>query len=130
MVEALCSHRRLVREPALHLVGDGERGQQLAAGGIRILGRGEHGREVVARVAGLAGGEVGVVEIEVADERSVVERGTVGGTPAAADQRAERAAAEVVELGADRADGPSLQRAKRAAERVEDADLQLFACGA
>ena len=81
-------------------------------------------------MAGLAGREVGVVEVEVADERAVVERGAVGRGPAAADQGAERAAAEVVELGADRSDGRRVERAERAAERVEDADLQLFARGA
>jgi hypothetical protein len=81
-------------------------------------------------MAGLAGREVGVVEVEVADERPVVERGPVRGRPAAADQGAERAAAEICDLGADRADGRRVERAKGAAERVEDADLQLFARGA
>ena len=130
VVEPLRPHRRLVGEPALHLVGDRECGQQFPAGGVRVLGRREHGREIVARMAGLAGGEVGVVEVEVADERPVVERGTVGGRPAAADQGAERAAAEVVELGADRLDRRRLERAKGAAEGIEDTDLQLFASGA
>ena len=81
VVESLRPYRRLVREPALHLVGDGERGQQLPSGGARVLGRREHRREVVARVAGLARREVGVVEVEVANERSVVERGAVGRGP-------------------------------------------------
>jgi hypothetical protein len=130
VVETLRSHGRLVREPALHLVGDGECGQELPAGGVRVLSRREHGGEIVARVAGLAGREVGVVEVEVADKRPVVEGGTVGGRSAAADQGAERPAAEVRELGADRAGGRRVERAKGAAERVEDADLQLFARGA
>ena len=48
------------------------------------------------------------------------------GRSAAADQRAERAAAKVLELRADRVNRRRLQRAERAAERVEDADLQLL----
>ena len=127
VVEALRAYGCFVGEPALHLVGDRERGQQLAAGGVRVLGGRQHRREVVARVAGLAGREVGVVEVEVADERPVVEGGSVGCRRAAADQRAERIAAEVLELRPDRGDGRGVERAERAAERVEHADLELAA---
>src|SRR6185312_6524427 len=105
-------------------------GQQLLPGGMRVVRRREYGREIVARVARLAGGEVGVVEVEVADERTVVERSTVGGSTAAADQCTERTSAEIVQLRADRADGWSVEGAKSAAQRIEDADLQLVACSA
>ena len=97
MIEPLRPYRRLVREPAVHLVGDRKRGEELTSGGAGVLCRCEHGREVVARVARLAGGEVRVVEVEVADERSVVERRAVGRRPAASDERAEGAAAEVLQ---------------------------------
>ena len=127
VVEPLRAHGRLVGEPALHLVGDGERDEQLASRGVGVLRCGEHRSEVVARMAGLAGREVGVVEVEVADERPVVERGAVGRARAAADQRAERPAAELLDLRSDRGDRSSGACAERAAERVEYADLQLAA---
>lgn len=80
-------------------------------------------------MAGLAGGEVGVVEVEVADERPVVESGPVGSRATAADHCAERSAAELLELCSDRVDRRRVERAERTAERVEDADLQLCSCG-
>jgi hypothetical protein len=69
----------LVAEPALHLIGGGQSGEHVAAGGRRVLSGRKPRREVVARVAGLARGEVGVVEVEIADECAVVEGGAVGG---------------------------------------------------
>ena len=127
VVETLVSHGGLVGEAAVHLIGDRERRQELAPGRARVLGRREHRRQVVARVAGLAGREVGVVEVEVADECAVVERRPVRGGPAAPDQRAQRPAAEVVELGANRVHRRSPKRPQRAAERIQNADLQLVA---
>ena len=125
VIETACAHGRFVREAALHLVRDRERRQQLAPRSARIFGGGEHGSEVVARVTGLAGGEVGVVEVEVADERAVVERGAVRSTAAAADQRAHGPSAEVVDDCANGSHRWRAQRSERAAERVEHADLQF-----
>jgi hypothetical protein len=85
VVESPRAHWRLVREPTLHLVGHGERAQQFPPGSVSVFGRRKHGREVVARVAGLARGEIGIVEVEVANECAVVEGGAVGGGFAAAD---------------------------------------------
>ena len=125
VVEALRPHRRFVREPALNLVGDRERRQQLPSGRLRVLGGREHGCEVVTRVAGLTGREVGVVEVEVAHQRAVQERRAIRGGGAAADQRAERPAAELLHLRANRVNGRRAERAECAAERVQHADLQL-----
>jgi hypothetical protein len=114
-------------KPALHLVGDRKRGQQIAAGASGELGGRQHGGEVVTRMAGLAGCEVGIVEVEVADERPVVEGRTIGRAPAATDERAERRAAELLGVGADGEHRLRPERADRAAERVEHAQLQLLA---
>ena len=129
MIEAPGSHRRLVGESALHVIGDGEGDEQLATGGVCVFGRGKYRGKVVARMAGLAGGEVGVVEVEVANERPVVEGGAVGRSLTVADQRAARVSTKVFELCANRTDRRRIERAKRTAERVENADLQLFARG-
>jgi hypothetical protein len=129
VVEALGAHGCLVAQAALHLIGDGEGDEQLTTGGVSIFGCGEHGGKVVARLAGLGSGEVGVVEVEVADERPVVEGGPVRRSLTAPDQRAARVATEVFELCANRADRRRVERAKRTAQRVEDTDLQFLARG-
>ena len=87
VIEALGAHRRHLGQAVLDLVGDRQRGQQRATVGVRVLGRGEHRREVVARMAGLAGRQVGVVEVQVAHQRAVVERRAIGRALARADQR-------------------------------------------
>ena len=101
VVKALGAHRRHLGQAVLDLVGDRQRGQQRATVGVRVLGRGEHGREVVAGVTRLTGRQVGVVEVQVADQRAVVERGAVRRAPSHADQRAQRRAAELPDLLAD-----------------------------
>jgi hypothetical protein len=55
VIESLRTHRRYLGETVLDLVGDRERGQERTAVGVRVFGRGEHRREVVAGVAGLPG---------------------------------------------------------------------------
>ena len=127
VVESSRAHGRFVREPTLHLIGDGERGQQFLSGRVRVFGRRQYGREVVARVAGLARCEVGVVEVEIANECAVVEGSAVGGGFAAADQRAEWPAAKLLELRADCGNRRRPQRAEGAPERIEDAKLQFLA---
>ena len=47
VVKPLGSHRRDLGETVLHLVGDRQRRQQRATVGVRVLGGGEHRREVV-----------------------------------------------------------------------------------
>src|SRR5207244_747186 len=71
--EARVAHWRHVAQPALHLVGQGERGEEVATRRAGVFRGGEHGPEVVARVTGLALREVAVVEVEVALEGRVVE---------------------------------------------------------
>ena len=69
VIEARVAHRRHVAQPALDLVGQGERGEEVASGCAGVFRRSEHRAEVVARVTGLAVREVAVVEVEVADQR-------------------------------------------------------------
>jgi hypothetical protein len=126
VVEPAGAHRRGLGEPALHLVGDRERGEQCGPVAVAVLPAGEHGGQVVAGVAGLAGGEVAVVEVEVADQEPVVERGPVGRRAAPPEHRAPRVPADVVEVLGEQPHRVGVDRAQGAAERVEHADLQLL----
>ena len=128
VVEALGAHRRQLGEAVLDLVGDRQRAQQRATVGVRVLGCGEYRSEVVARMAGLAGCQVGVVEVQVAHQRAVVERGTVGRGLASADQRAQRRPAELLHMRADHRDRLTVERPQRNAERVQHSQLQLLTC--
>src|SRR5262249_61411769 len=60
-------------------------GDERLAAGLDQLADAEDGGEVVAGVGGFPG-QVSVVEVEVADEQAVVERGPVDGGRAAAEQ--------------------------------------------
>ena len=128
VVEPLCSHRRLLREPDLHLVGDRERAQQRAAVRVGVLRGGEHRRQVVRGMAGLARRQEGVVEVEVADERAVVERRPIGrGAFQKADHRRKRRAAELSTCFRTISGTLGTQGTERAPERVQDAQLELLA---
>src|SRR5690606_2163984 len=127
VVEALRAHRCDVGEAGVHLVGDGQGGEELRAGGVGRLGGGEHRAEVVGGVVGLAFGQVGVHEVEVAAERAVDEGGAVGGGAAAADQGGRGCAAQVADEAADGGHRGGVQRADRDAEGVQDPDGELFA---
>ena len=126
VVEALGAHRRDLGEAVLDLVGDRQRGQQRATVGVRVLGRGEHRSEVVARMAGLPGRQVGVVEVQVAHQRAVVERGTVRRALAPADQRAQRRTAELLAPGR----GPSrpAHRSSAPSATPSESSTRSFSC--
>jgi hypothetical protein len=127
LVEALCAHGRHLAEAVLDLVGDRQGGEKRVPVGLRVLGCRQHRREVVARVAGLARGEIGVVEVQVAHERAVVERGAVRRSLSTADQRRQWLSAEFVHLLADHRHRSAVERAECHAERVEYTQLQLLA---
>jgi hypothetical protein len=74
-------------------------------------------------VAGLAGSQVGVVVVEVAYQRAVLEGGAVGGDPTAAYQGGKRVATELLNLLPDPAHGLPLEGAYRAPQRVQDRTL-------
>jgi hypothetical protein len=78
-------------------------------------------------MAGFSLGEVTVVKIQVAYQRAVVECGPVGRRPPPADERASPHAPELGELGPDQPDRLGLQRADRAAQSIQDPDLELLA---
>ena len=126
MIEALRTYRRYLGEAVLDLVGNRERGQERAAVGVRVFGGGEHRREVVARVAGLPWRQVGVVEVQVANERPVVESRAIGRAPSPADQGCQRRSAELLQLLADHRHRLAVQRTERHAQRVQHPQLELL----
>ena len=127
VVEARVAHWRHVAQPALHLVGQGERGEEVATRRAGIFRGGEHGPEVVARVTGLALREVAVVEVEVAHERRVVEGRPIWCGVAATDQRARAGAIEFLHLSAHQLNGLALEGANRARQGVKHANFELLA---
>ena len=124
MVESLLGDWRQLHEPALDLIGDCQRGQEVAAVGVRVLGRGEDAGEIVRRMARFASRHEVVHEVEVADESGVVARRAIGRRLAAGNQRRSAAGPEIVDLLAERAHRRAVERSARACKRVEHADLQ------
>ncbi len=129
VVETGRPNRGFVAQAALHLIGHGERHQQIAPAPVGVLAGGQHGRQVVARVARLPFGQVAVVVIEVPDERAVVERCVVWRGPTAADQCANAAGVEFRDLVVHELHGLAAHGPDRTPQRVEHADLQLIAGG-
>src|SRR5213082_2619505 len=73
VVEPLLLNRRHVAKARLNLIRHRDRREQVLAVGVRILGGSEHSGKVVARMTSLMLAHVVVHEIEIADERAVVE---------------------------------------------------------
>src|SRR5665213_1243467 len=69
--------------------------------------------------------EVGVAEVQVANERTVVERDTIGRAPAAADQRRQRRATELLDLRSNHRYRSGVQRPERDPERIQHPQLEL-----
>ncbi len=101
MVESVGPDGSNVGEPTLDLVGDGKSGQEVSAVGSCVLARRKHRSEVVARVAGLTWGQVGIIEVEIADGCTVEECSSVGSRTSTADQRAQRPPSHFPDLVAD-----------------------------
>jgi hypothetical protein len=74
----------------------------------------------------LARREERVVEVQVAHERAVVERGAVGCASAGAYERRQRGAAELPHLLGDHSWWVAVQRPEGAPERVQHPELQLL----
>src|SRR5262245_43828320 len=98
MVEASRAHRRFVAQPALRLVGYGERRHEFAPAYTRIFGRRQRRSKVVAWMAGLSFSQVTVIEIQIAHESAIVERRLIWGRSTAADQSGKLIAAEILDL--------------------------------
>src|SRR5699024_11295852 len=69
-----------VHQGDLHLVRGGDGADQLGAGGTGVLGDGEQRGDVVTGV-GVVGGQVGVVEVQLADRHSVRPGGRLRADP-------------------------------------------------
>src|SRR5438552_17888879 len=79
-------------------------------------------------MAGLPFRQVGIVEVQIANGGSVVERRAIWPGAASADQRAQGVAAEFLDLITDDSYGRTMQAADGAAERVEHSLLEGIAC--
>ncbi len=125
MVPALGPQRGGVAATALHLVRQRDRGHDVAALRADQLADGEGGGDVVAGVGGFFA-EIGVVEVEIADQRPVGERRKVGGR---AVLRAEQPRAvcdrHVLCDGPRDLAGPALPRAQRATDRIQNSPIHL-----
>ena len=89
VVEAVGHHRDSGCEPALNFIGHSKRQPEFLAGCACLLGRGENGPEVVARMTEAARRHVAVEQIHVADKSGVEERCLIRGCLASADQGAQ-----------------------------------------
>src|SRR5262249_7403711 len=124
VIEAALPHWSFVGQAALNLIRRRERHHERAPAPAGDLGGRENGAEVVARVACLSRREVGVVEVEIADESAVEERCTVRRRSPSTDQGAPRVATTVVHERTERSDEATVEGATRAAYRVENPDLE------
>ena len=123
LVPALEWH--LVGQPAEDLVGQDDRGDDRAAVGAARFGGGEHGGDHVARMAG-APRRVGVVAVEVADERGVGEGGHVDRRPLPGAEQARGRLALCTERRPPRDDrGLAVEGADPTAQRVDQRALGL-----
>src|SRR5574338_262584 len=77
-------------------------------------------------MACLVFGEIAVHVIQVADERTIIECRPIGRGPSSADQAAERIAAKIIELLANRTERFAVESADRAPKGVENTDLKLL----
>ena len=110
------------------LIGHRQRGQEVLARKIGVLAGGEDRPRIVRGVAQPASGEIAIHEIDVSDERRIVERRIDGVGAATADQRAAAAwTAEFIGLRATRFDRWRAERIDGARHCVEDAHLESLA---
>jgi hypothetical protein len=126
VVEATVPHRGDVAQAALHLVGHGQRRQELPAVPVGAHRGGKHRTRAVARVARFASGDVGVVEVEVAHQGAIVEGHPVRRGPPAADEGGVATAAEILDVLPDHPDRFPVERADGAAEAVQHPELELL----
>ena len=124
VVEALRHHRDNCCEPALDFVRYGERQHEFLAGRPCLLGRGEDGPEIVARMTEAARRHVAVEKIDIAHKTGVEERCLICRGLAAADQRAAARGSIFLELFAQRSEGRTRQRGDCATEAVQNIALE------
>ena len=105
VVEPLRSHRRFVADATLYVVRHRQRCKEVLPTPAGVLAGGHHWAQIVAGMATLVLGEVEVVEVQVSDQGTVVERGAVRRGASAADERAMSVAAEILDLLPEYPDG-------------------------
>src|SRR5438477_689126 len=125
VIEPLLLEGRVPADDGMDLVGGGEGGQKLATGRAGHLCRGERGGEVVGRVEALAPDHEDVHEVEVADEGAVVEGGAVRRRAPSSDQGAPPGTPQSVGQQPRRLDRVTPDGANRAADGVQDENLQV-----
>ena len=114
-----------VDQPAIDLVGKGDRGDELFRARALGLRDRETGRDVVARMPGDAA-DIGVIEVEIADRRAVGEGREL---ERAAPPRADDGRAATAVRQRDVAANPHrlvVEGREGAAERVDDVHLDAF----
>jgi len=124
VVEAVGHHRDSGCEPALNFIGHSKRQHEFLAGCACLLGRGENGPEVVARMTEAARRHVAVEQIHVADKSGVEERCLIRGCLASADQGAPARSPVFPELFAQRLKGLSWKRSDGAANAIQNIALE------
>src|SRR6266568_664971 len=118
MIKSFSSHGSNIREPALDLVGDRQGSQELLAALLSVLACRQHCSQVVAGVAGLLPGNVAIVVVQVANQGRIVESGPVWCIFISTDQRNERLASKIFELGLEYFDRGSFHGPNCTAQRI------------
>ena len=124
VIDAVFAEAGRVAEATLDFIGKYRSRDQVAAAGVHGFAHGQHRCEVVARVRRFLR-KVRIVEVEVADEQAVDERGPLGAGPTAAEDRRAGIAAhpqgallrDAIRLGGHRTD--------RRRERIDESPLRF-----
>src|SRR5205085_11222614 len=118
MIEAFGSHGCNVREATLDLVGDCQCGQQIFATAPCILACSKHGPDIVAGMAGLIFGKIAVVEVQVAHQGRIIERGAIGSSLHPTDEGCEWFTPKVLKLSLEPLDWWSFDGSNGAAQCI------------
>lgn len=127
MIEPACHDGNLSAEPALDLVGDRKREQEVGPAGAGVFGHRQDRAEVVGGMAQPTDGQIRVKQVGVAHQHRVEERGLIHRYPTAADQSRGGGTAELVRVRADRGNELAVQRTDPASDAVEHVAFQQCA---
>ncbi len=125
VVEAPVPHRRHVAQADVNLISDGEGRHQLFPAQTGKFGSRQHRAEIVAGVAGLPLCQVAVVEVQVTDQRAVIESSSIGRRLAPTDQGTAADPTHLLDVFLDYLNGLPIKSANCAGEGIEYPDLQL-----
>src|SRR5205085_11866293 len=113
-----------IRQPAVHLVSQDDRGNEVARTGPLRLADREARRDLVARMNGNPP-DIGIVEIEVTQRRTIGEGGKLGRGAAPGANDGGVAGYGKREIAAD-TDRAFVERPDRAPDRVDDMHLDAL----